>query len=158
MLHDHLRRLLTWQDAHVGFDDAVAAFPAALRGVRPEKLPYSAWALVEHLRFTQRDLLDFCTRPDYTAPAWPDAYWPDDAAPPSDDAWDAAVDAFRADRRALVALLDDEAFDLFARIPHGDGQTYLRSLLLAADHNAYHVGQLVLVRRLLGVWPPEETA
>jgi uncharacterized damage-inducible protein DinB len=152
-LRDHLLRLLDWRDAHAGFDAAVDGLPGELRGVQPEGLPYSAWQMLEHLRLTQRDILDFCRNPDYAEPAWPDDYWPASAAPPTDAAWDESIRAFRADRDALKALATDGAVDLFAKIPHGTGQTYLRELLLASDHTAYHVGQLVVLRRLLGAWP-----
>lgn len=152
-LREHLARVLAWRDAHVGFDDAVRDVPPGLRGVRPDGFPHSPWELLEHLRFTQRDLLDFCRDPEYRAPAWPDQYWPAEPAPPGPDAWDASVAAFGADREALRRLALDPAVDLMAAIPHGTGQTYLREILLAADHNAYHLGQLIAARRLLGIWP-----
>jgi hypothetical protein len=151
-LREQLRKLLAWGDAHVDFDRAVAGLAPALRGVRPDGLPYSAWELVEHLRITQLDILDFSRNPQYVELSWPEDYWPDSPAPPDADAWDHGIAAFRADREALQAMAMDPATDLFARIPHGQGQTYLREILLAADHAAYHVGQLVLVRRLLGAW------
>jgi uncharacterized damage-inducible protein DinB len=152
-LRDHLARLLAWEDAHVNFDAAVAKLPARLRGARPADLPYSPWQLVEHLRRTQYDILDFCRNPAYRQPAWPDDYWPDIEAPPSGAAWTESVRAFQRDREALQALAQDPATDLMATVPHGDGQTYLRELLLAADHAAYHIGELIVVRRLLGSWP-----
>jgi hypothetical protein len=149
-LRDHLARLLDWRDAHATFDAAVEGLPPALRGMRPPGLPHSPWELLEHLRITQRDILDFCRDPGYTEPKWPDDYWPPSPAPPAERAWDDSAAVFRADRDAMAALARDA--DLFATIPHGSGQTYLREILLAADHTAYHVGQLVLVRRLLGAW------
>jgi uncharacterized damage-inducible protein DinB len=145
-------RLLAWEDAHVGFDAAVAAIPPAVRGAQPAGLPYSPWQLVEHLRRAQHDILDFCRNPDYRELTWPDDYWPSAAAPPSATAWDESLRQFRQDRAALQQLAANPSLDLGARIPHGEGQTYLRELVLAADHTAYHVGQLVLVARLLGVW------
>jgi uncharacterized damage-inducible protein DinB len=151
-LREHLRKLLAWGDAHVDFDRTVAGLAADLRGVRPDGLPYSPWELLEHLRITQHDILDFSRNPQYAELSWPEDYWPQSAAPPDAHAWDRSIAAFHADRAALQALADDPEIDLFARIPHGQGQTYLRELLLVADHNAYHVGQLVLVRRLLGAW------
>ncbi|HEX2203967.1 MAG TPA: DinB family protein [Longimicrobium sp.] len=151
-LREHLRRLLDWQDAHASYDTAVDDVPAPLRGKQPDRLPYSPWQLVEHLRITQEDILDFCVNPAYAEKRWPHDYWPPDTAPPTPDAWDRSVAAFRADREALQRLAADPAVDLFAAIPHGQGQTYLRELLLVADHTAYHVGQLVAVRRLLGGW------
>jgi uncharacterized damage-inducible protein DinB len=152
-LRAQLVRLLTWHDAHVDFDRAVEGLPAALRGRRPRGVAWSAWELVEHLRLAQRDILDFCLNPNYAAQAWPDDYWPGRPAPPKARAWAASIAAFHRDLAALVALARDPATDLFARIPHGSGQTILRELLLVADHNAYHVGQIVAVRRTLGCWP-----
>lgn len=152
-LRDHLARLLDWRDAHVAFDVVVEGVPAELRGIRPEGLPYSLWELLEHVRFAQRDILDFCRDPEYREPKWPDAYWPETPAPPSAGAWEAAVRQVREDRNAMKTLATDPKVDLFVTIPHGSGQTYLREVLLAADHTAYHVGQMVLIRRLLGIWP-----
>jgi uncharacterized damage-inducible protein DinB len=151
-LRDHLARALGWAEAHMSLDDAVADLPAALRGRKPEGLPYSPWQLLEHIRITQHDILDFCRNPDYTEMAWPDDYWPKSAAPASDKAWDASVRQIRNDRAALEALARDESLDLAARIPHGTGQTYLREILLVIDHTAYHMGELIVVRRLLGAW------
>jgi uncharacterized damage-inducible protein DinB len=152
-LREHLARVLAWEDAHVDFETAVADFPRALRGATPEAQPWSAWQLLEHLRLAQHDILDFCRNPAYREMKWPDDYWPASPMPPSDAAWEDAIAGYLADRRAVQALAADTAIDLGARIPHGSGQTYLRELLLVADHNAYHVGQLVLVRRFLGIWP-----
>jgi hypothetical protein len=151
-LREHLRKLLAWGDAHAGFDRAVAGLAPELRGVRPDGLPYSPWELLEHLRITQEDILDFSRNPEYRELSWPEDYWPASPAPPDDGAWDRSIAACRAGREALQAMATDPATDLFATIPHGQGQTYLREILLAADHAAYHVGQLVLVRRLLGAW------
>ena len=155
LLRDLLRRLLSWEDAHAGFDAAVAGIPPDVRGRQPAGVPYSPWQLVEHMRRAQHDILDFCRNPDYEELDWPEDYWPASAAPPSPAAWDESIEQFRADRAALAQLAADRSVDLAARIPHGSGQTYLRELLLAADHAAYHLGQLVLVRRLLGAWKPE---
>ncbi len=151
-LRNHLTALLNWQDAHVDFDTAVKGLPPRLRGVQPPGLPYSAWQLVEHLRLAQWDILDFCVDPAYRAPKWPEAYWPKSPAPPTPKAWQQSIAAVRADRRSFERLLTDPALDLFAQIPHGEGQTYLREFLLVADHNAFHVGQILVVRRLLGAW------
>ncbi len=151
-VREHLARLLAWEDAHVGFDKAVHGIPPALRGKRPAKMPYSAWQLVAHLRITQHDILDFCRNPQYLELHWPADYWPASASPKSTKAWTEAIKAFKADRQALQQLAADRAIDLTAPIPHGSGQTYLREIVLAADHAAYHVGQIVLVRRLLGIW------
>ena len=151
-LREHLRKMLSWEDAHVGFDRAVADLPAELRGKQPCGVPYSPWQLLEHLQITQRDILEFCRNPQYQEKKWPDDYWPSSAAPPSAAAWDDSVRQFREDRKALQDLAADSSIDLFAKIPHGEGQTYLRELLLVADHTAYHVGELIVVRRLLGAW------
>jgi len=147
-----LARCLDWEDAHVSFDKAIAGIPVALRGKKPRNVPYSLWQLVEHLRITQHDILDFCRNPAYREMNGPDDYWPPSAAPPSVAAWNASIRDFRSDRAALQGLAGDKDVTLDAAIPHGSGQTYLRELILVADHSAYHVGQLVLVRRLLGIW------
>lgn len=152
-LRAQLAAILDWQDAHATFDAAVDGIPPEMRGLQPEGLPYSPWQLVEHLRITQWDILDFCRNPDYQEIHWPDDYWPSDAEPPSADAWEESLRGYRTDREVLKAMAVDPNVDLFARIPHGSGQTYLRELLLVADHTAYHVGQLIAVRRLLGIWP-----
>ncbi|HUR94084.1 MAG TPA: DinB family protein [Gemmatimonadales bacterium] len=152
-MREQLAQTLEWSEAHADFDKAVAGLPVPLRGKTPAGLPYSPWQLVEHLRISQRDLLDFCRDPEYHERVWPDEYWPHSAAPPSDGAWDDSLLQFREDRAALQTLARDPSVDLAARIPHGAGQTYLRELLLAADHAAYHLGELIVVRRLLGAWP-----
>lgn len=145
-------RSLSWQDAHAGFEDAVRDFPVDARGRRPADLPHSAWQLLEHLRRAQRDILDFCVATPYVTLDWPDDYWPEEAEPPDAASWDQSVAAFLADRAELASLA--RRLDLATPVPNGDGQTYGRELILAADHAAYHVGQLVLLRRLLGCWPP----
>jgi uncharacterized damage-inducible protein DinB len=146
-----LGRFLAWEDAHVGFEKAVANIPEELRGKQPRGAQ-SPWQLVEHLRITQHDILDFCVNPNYRELAWPDDYWPRSSEPPSAKAWTESIRRFKQDRKALQELAADRAMDLHAKIPHGSGQTYMRELVLAADHAAYHIGQLVLVRRLLGNW------
>jgi hypothetical protein len=151
-IREHLSRLLAWGDAHVDFDRAVAGIPVPMRGKRPAKLPYSPWELVEHMRIAQHDILDFCVNPDYREMKWPDDYWPASPAPRPAGAWSVSLRKFRQDREALQRLTMDPAVDLTARIPHGTGQTFIREIILVADHTAYHVGQLVLVRRLLGIW------
>ena len=150
-LRDHLRKLLDWEDAHVGFDRAIDGLPARLRGQSPEGWAHSPWQLLEHLRICQFDILDFCRNASYAEMPM-EKYWPSSASPPTDKAWKESVAGFRRDREELKRLAADRTIDLFARIPHGDGQTYLRELLLVADHNAYHVGQLVALRRALGAW------
>jgi hypothetical protein len=144
--------LLGGGGAHVSFDRAVRGLPTALRGVRPAGLPYSPWELLEHMRIAQWDILDFSRNPGYVYMKWPDEYWPKSPTPPSAGAWAKSVGAFRRDLAAMMALVRRPQTDLHARIPWGRGQTILREALLLADHNAYHIGQLVVVRRLLGAW------
>jgi len=151
-IREQLVRVLSSGEAHVDFDAAVRGIPAKLLGVRPKKLPYSLWQLLEHMRLAQRDILDFCRDPKYRAPKWPDDYWPKKPAPPSARAWGRSVAAYRADRLAIARLAANPKLKLTARIPHGDGQTYLREILLVADHTAFHLGEIVAVRRLLGAW------
>src|SRR5262245_24907854 len=151
-LRAQLQKLLSSDEAHVGFDRAVEGIPVELRGRQPDGMPYSPWQLLEHLRLAQHDILDFCRNPKYEEMKWPDDYWPKSPAPKSADEWDDSVLRYHEDLKALEALAADTSIDLFAKIPHGSGQTYLRELLLVADHTAYHVGQLIVVRRLLGNW------
>jgi hypothetical protein len=151
-LRAQLAQFLDWHDAHTDFDTAVAGIPPGLRGAVPPGVPHSPWQLIEHLRIAQEDILDFCVNPHYHERAWPDDYWPA-ASPPNDGAWDDSIAAYHRDRKAMQQLAQDPAIDLFATIPHGSGQTYVREILLVVDHAAYHIGQIVLVRRLLGIWP-----
>jgi hypothetical protein len=151
-LRDHLAALLQGGEAHATFDAAVKDLPANLHGKRPEGSPHSPWELVEHLRITQWDILEFSRNPKHVSPDWPSGYWPSSPVPPDEKAWDKTVAAFQTDLKAMLQLVADKSTDLFARIPHGDGQTILREVLLVADHSAYHIGQLILVRRLLGAW------
>jgi DinB superfamily len=151
-VRSHLAHALDWSHAHAGFDAAVKDFPPALRGTRVEGLPHSAWEVLEHLRIAQHDILDFSRNPKYTAMKWPDDYWPPTPGPPDEAAWDRSVAAFRRDRAAMKRLASNPKLKLDKRIPHGTGQTYLREILLVIDHNAYHVAELVLLRRLLGAW------
>jgi hypothetical protein len=154
-LREHLLYLLRGGGAHLKFDEAVADLPPALRGAKPPGVPHTPWRLLEHLRIAQWDILEFCRNPEHASPPFPDGYWPRGDAPPSADAWDRSVEGFRADLRAMQDLVADPATDLFAPLPHGQGQTVLREALLVADHLSYHLGQLVVVRRLLGAWPAE---
>jgi hypothetical protein len=154
-LRDHLLYLLRDGGAHLDFDRAVADLPPKPRGARLAGMPHTPWQLVEHMRIAQWDILEFSRNPKHVSPPWPDGYWPNGDAPPNSRAWDQAVDEFRRDLKAMCDLVADPRTDLFAKIPHGDGQTVLREALLVADHNAYHLGQLVVVRRLLGCWPEE---
>lgn len=144
---------LAWNQAHISLDDAIDGLTAADRGRRPEPYPHSVWQLLEHLRIAQADLLDFCTNANYShGLAWPADYWPAEAACPSDYAWDQCVAAIKQDRAAFAEFTTSGKVDLTAAIPRGTGQTYLRTVLVAVDHSAYHVGQIVDVRRLLGAW------
>jgi hypothetical protein len=151
-LREHLAKVLTWGEAHTDWKQALAGLNAAHRCVRPAGSPYSAWELLEHARIAQADIVDFATNPKYRAREWPASYWPNSPAPPDDAAWEKSVKEFAKGTEEMVKLLKDSRTDLFAKVPHGTGQTMLRQALLLADHNAYHLGQLVLVRRLLGTW------
>ena len=155
-LREHVRALLTARQAHATFEDAVADLDPSARGVRPDDLPYSVWELVEHLRRAQRDILDYCRDPDYAAGDWPDDYWPDSVAPSGDTTWADSVGQVQKDRDAMVELVMDENRDLYDTVPSHDEHTYLRQALLVADHNAYHIGQIVAVRRSLGAWPTDD--
>jgi Protein of unknown function (DUF664) len=149
-VRDLLAKLLSWEDSHAGFDAAVEGVPEEFRGKRAGA--HSPWELVEHLRRAQHDILDFSRNKDYEEMEWPNDYWPSSPAPSSTAEWDKSIEAFRKDREAMRQLALDKTIDLTARIPHGNGQTYMREIVLAADHTAYHVGQLILVRQLLGIW------
>ena len=151
-LRQHLVAFLDWRNAHVTFDDAVANLPADLRDKQPSGLPHSPWQLVEHLRLAQRDILDFCVDPEYTEGKWPEDYWPKSQAPPTSAAWDESIAEFKRDLAKLRRIARDPKIDLVGKLPFAPQATYLRELLLVADHNAYHVGQIVIVRRLLGAW------
>lgn len=151
-LREHLASLLTSSHAHATFEAAIKDLPIDLRGKRPKGAQHSAWEIVEHLRIAQWDILEFSRDAKHVSPEWPGGYWPTKPAPPDEKAWDKSVRAFRRDLKAMCDLISDESTKLEAKIPHGDGQTILREALLLADHNAYHVGELVLVRRLLGAW------
>jgi DinB superfamily len=152
LLRKHLIKLLEGGDAHATFAAAVAGLPAALQGKTPNGAEHSPWQLLEHLRIAQWDILEFAINPKHKSPKWPEGYWPRIAKPPDEKAWQKSVQAFHGDMKRFTELLADDSTDLFAKIPHGHGQTVLRQALLAADHNAYHLGQLVLVRRLLSSW------
>jgi len=155
-LRAHVVSLLASTDAHLGFDDAVAGFAPEQRGVRPPGAAHTAWQLLEHLRICLWDFVEFCRNPKHASPAFPGGYWPATDAPPDDVAWRKSVAAFRADMRAMAKLVADPKRDLFARVNHPEAEakhTLLREALVLADHNAYHIGQLVLLRRLLGRHP-----
>jgi hypothetical protein len=152
-LRRHLLELLKGGSAHIGFDEVLAGIPAKLRGQKPSGLPHSPWMLLEHMRLGQWDILEFSRKRKHVSPDWPKGYWPRSEAPPSSLAWNTSIKKFRQDLKTMQALLTNPKTDLYAPIPWGDGQTILREALLLADHNAYHLAQLVDVRRLLGAWP-----
>ena len=152
VLRKHLAKLLDWQDAHVGFDAVVKNWPVMLRGVKPRGAPHTAWQLVEHVRLAQWDILEFSRDAKHVSPEWPEGYWPTTETPPSSTAWEKSLRAFRRDLKAMQKLVLNSTTKLFAPIPHGEGQTIFREAALIADHNSYHLGQLVLLRRLLGAW------
>ncbi len=151
-LRKQLVALLKGGEAHAKFEDVISDVPAKLRGTKPDVFPHSSWMLLEHLRIAQWDILEFCRNAKHKSPKWPDEYWPKTEAPPSPAAWDKSVTTFKQDAQAMQDLIAGSSTDLFKKIPWGDGQTILREALLLADHNAYHVAQLVDVRRLLGAW------
>lgn len=151
-LRQDVSQLLGGRGAHVTFENAVAAMPFALQGTKPPGAPYSPWQQLEHLRLAQRDIFDYVTDPHYVERNWPDDYWPTEM-PPTQESWDDTVRAFEADRKAWIKLVTDPATDLLARVPHDPkGPTILHEALLVADHNAYHLGQLIVLRRGLGAW------
>jgi len=152
LLRQNLAYLIAGGGAHAKFDDVIQDLPAKLRGAKPRGFPHSAWMLLEHMRIAQADILEFSRDAKHQSPKWPEGHWPKTAAPRSAAAWDKSVEQFRADQKAMLALVANPKTDLFAKIPWGDGQTVLREALLAADHNAYHLAQIVDVRRLLGDW------
>ena len=157
MKHDKaLRRqvveLLRSKHAHVDLEGALADLPPRLRGKKPKGAQHTVWQLLEHIRLGQWDILEFSRNPKHVSPKWPEGYWPKTEAPPSAAAWNTSLRKIRADQKAMEKLVESEKSDLLALIPHGTGQTLLREALLAADHNAYHIGQIVLLRRLLGNW------
>jgi hypothetical protein len=148
-LREHLANLLRMKGAHATFHEVVTDFPAPLRGVKPAGAPHSPWQLLEHMRIAQEDILDFSRKPEYIEKKWPDDYWPAEDAPPDEAAWDKSVRQFQHDLKEIQALVADTKHDLLAAIPHARGQTLLREALLVADHNAYHLGQLMFLRKML---------
>ncbi|MEX0702971.1 MAG: DinB family protein [Planctomycetales bacterium] len=152
-LREHLLYLLRGGGAHLSFDEAIADIPPEMRGAKVGDAPHTPWRLLEHMRIAQWDILEFSRNPRHVSPEFPEGYWPTGDAPPDAEAWDRSVAKFREDLAAMQDLVADPATDLFAPIPHGEGQTILREALLIADHNAYHLGQLVMLRRCLAIWP-----
>jgi hypothetical protein len=150
ILIDELVHLLNGGNAHADLPTALANLPANLRGARPDKLPYSIWQLVEHIRIAQWDMLEFCKDGSHESPNWPDDYWPKETSPENEEAWTRSVKQIDIDRDEFIGLVKNE--DIFKKIPHGDGQNILREVLQAADHNAYHIAEIIVIRRLLGAW------
>jgi hypothetical protein len=148
-LRQHLINLLTKAEAHVDLESSIKDFPVKLRGAKPEGSPHTPWQLLEHIRIAQWDILEFSKSGKHKSPKWPDDYWPKTEAPPDNKAWDKSVKQIHADLKAISGLVGDPENDLVTPLAHGDGQTLLREVLLVADHNAYHLGQLVLLRRIL---------
>lgn len=152
ILIDTIVELLNKGNAHAGFEDAVADMPLDQFTVTPANLPYNVWQLTEHIRIAQWDIVEFCNNPSHVSPKWPDEYWVDGSQQVSEEAWQASLEQIRKDRERFIALIKDPETDLFTRLPQGNGQTILKEALLIADHNAYHVGEIIIVRRLLGNW------
>lgn len=156
--NDDWRRIvassLDWEQAHAKLDSALDKLAPELRGRRPDGLPHSVWELVDHIRRTQHDLLEFCVNPHYHEPKWPDDYWPPSPAPSSDAEWNNALADIHRETALFAEFTIEPDRDLTAKIPHGTGQTYLRTVIVAVVHTAHHVGQIIDVRRLLGAWPP----
>lgn len=157
VLRDHILKLLSGGNAHMGFEAAVADFPTDLINARPPEVPYSFWHLLEHLRLAQWDILDFIRNPDYVWPQWPADYWPAQDAETDPAGWQASVEAFRADLEALKAIVRDPEIDLTAELPNAPGYTYLREMLVVADHNAYHIGELAILRQVMNAWPKDRS-
>lgn len=148
-VREHVLYVLKGGGAHLSFEQAIADFPESLRGAKVQNVPHTAWRLLEHMRICQWDILEFSRNPEHVSPEFPDGLWPADDAPPDAAAWDQSIQKFRDDLQAMIELVADPANDLYAPIPHGDGQTLLREALLVADHNAYHLGQLAFLRHSL---------
>jgi hypothetical protein len=151
-LPEHLVELLNGGHAHVDFASTVKDWPANVQGEKPEGAAHSPWEVLEHMRLAQWDILEFTRNPKYVSPEFPAGYWPNTLAPPDNNAWNKSVAAFHADLKAMIKIVQSKSTDFFAPLPHGDGQTILREALLVADHNAYHLGELLLLRHLLGAW------
>lgn len=155
VLRDHILKLLSGGNAHMGFDGAVADFPPGLVNARPPNVPYSFWHLLEHLRLAQWDILDFIRNPNYVWPEWPADYWPAQDAETDAAGWQASVEAFRADLEELRAIVRDPEIDLTAELPYAPSYTYLREMLVVSDHNAYHIGELAILRQVMTAWPAD---
>lgn len=153
VLRDQLVQLLEGGQAHVSVQKALSGVKSELRNVRPHPSLHSVWEELEHMRIAQEDILRYTLDVSWESPQWPDGYWPDPRTDPTEAMWSQSVSAFNSDLNEVTGLLGDPSFDLTAKIPHGEGRTYLRQVLLIADHNAYHLGQIVQIRKLLSDWP-----
>jgi len=151
-VREQVIKLLQGGQAHVTFDDVIKDFPARLRGIKPDGAPHTPWQLLEHMRIAQWDILEFSRNAKHVSPAWPQGYWPKTEKPANDAAWKKSIASIKKDLLSIQKLVENPRTDLYAKIPHGTGQNILREALLVADHNAYHIGQLLLLRRLLGAW------
>lgn len=152
ILRKQLLQLLQGRNAHLNFDDALANFPLAFMNARPPNVSYTPWHLVEHLRIAQWDILEFMRHPDHTSPAWPVGYWPEEQAEADESTWLDSIRQFRKDLNEVEDIVKDETIELTAEIPHAPGYTYLREILLVADHNAYHIGEFAILRQVMGTW------
>jgi hypothetical protein len=152
ILREQLIQVLTGRNAHFTFNDAVKDFPIDKINDQPPNVPYTPWHLVEHLRITQWDILEFTLNPEHVSPKWPEEYWPDRQATADAEAWQASIAAFRSDLKAMEEIVRDQVIDLTSEIPHAPGYTYLREVLLVADHNAYHIGEFCILRQVMGTW------
>ncbi len=157
ILRQQLLQLLDGRNAHMTFDDAVAEFPVEMINARPPNVPYTFWHLVEHLRIAQWDIFDFIINRDYTSPNWPEGYWPDQSSTATHEEWDNTLAQFRKDRATLAEMIRDEKTDLMADLEHAPGYTIMREIIVVADHNAYHTGELAILRQVMSAWPQSKT-
>jgi hypothetical protein len=153
ILIDEIARLLRGGSAHIGLTDALDKLPADARGIKPDSLPYSIWQLVEHIRIAQWDMLQFCINPDHQSPRWPEEYWPKEPAPANNEGWDSSLEQIDADLEQFIDVV--KTGDIYKKLPHGDGQSILREALQIADHTAYHISEIIVIRRLQGNYPPK---
>jgi hypothetical protein len=153
IIRKHITKLLSGRGAHVSFENAIINFPFPLTGKIPSGMDHSAWQLLEHMRIAQWDILEFSINANHVSPEFPGGYWPSSAAPKNENDWQQSVDSYQKDLSRMISLIEDTSINLYTEIPHGTGQTILREALLTADHNAYHLGQLVMLRKTLGMWP-----
>lgn len=152
-LREHVLNLLKGGHAYATFDTIVKNFPFEMMGKKPEGFDHSAWQLLEHIRIAQWDIVEFSLSADHISPKWPEEYWPKESAPDSEKDWQQSVETIKSDLKKMQDLVANPKTDLFAKIPHGTGQTILREALLIVDHNSYHLGQIVMLRKILGIWP-----